>query len=86
MIRMALIAGSDMTAEKVLFEYDATGKNVALEMGHFLECIEKNAQPLTDVYSSLQGLRVIWKLYEAEENGMVADLRGLGLPASSTPA
>ena len=28
--------------------------------------------------SSLQGLRVIWRLYEAEQKGVVADLRGLG--------
>jgi hypothetical protein len=24
-------------------------------------------------------LRVIWKLYEAEQQGVVADLRGLGM-------
>ena len=34
---------------------------------------------LTDGEGSLQGLRVIWKLYEAEDKGEIADLRGLGL-------
>ena len=28
---------------------------------------------------ALQGLRVIWRLYEAEKEQRVADLRGLGL-------
>jgi hypothetical protein len=28
---------------------------------------------------SLEGLQVIWKLYEAEEKGQLADLRGMGL-------
>ena len=35
--------------------------------------------PLTDGPGSLQGLRVIWRLYEAERRGVVADLHGLGL-------
>ncbi|MCY3788876.1 MAG: hypothetical protein OXH63_08815 [Gemmatimonadetes bacterium] len=37
------------------------------------------ATPLTDGKSSLQGLRVIWRLYEAEQAGHIADLTGLGL-------
>ena len=36
-------------------------------------------KPVTDGYTALQGLRVIWKLYDAEKNNIVADLRGLGL-------
>jgi hypothetical protein len=36
--------------------------------------------PMTDGHSALQSLRVIWKLYDAEKFGIVADLRGLGLP------
>jgi hypothetical protein len=35
--------------------------------------------PETDLKSGLQSLRVIWRLYEAERRGVVADLRGLGL-------
>lgn len=55
------------------------GKHVRNEIKHFVECIETGATPLTDAPSSLQGLRVIWRLYEAEQRGAVADLRGLGL-------
>jgi hypothetical protein len=34
---------------------------------------------MTDGPSSLQGLRVIWRLYEAEQANQIAVLRGLGL-------
>ncbi len=54
-------------------------KNTAEETLHFAECIEKGLKPVTDAVSSLEGLRVIWKLYEAEEKRELADLRGLGL-------
>jgi hypothetical protein len=46
---------------------------------HFLDCIESGATPVTNGRDSLQGLRAIWRLYEAERKGAVADLRGLGL-------
>ena len=49
------------------------------ELSHFLDCIEAGHRPLTDGPGSLQGLRLIWRLYEAEEQGVVADLKGLGL-------
>ncbi|MBI4025637.1 MAG: Gfo/Idh/MocA family oxidoreductase [Verrucomicrobia bacterium] len=49
------------------------------EMIHFLDCIESGKQPLTDPASSLQSLRVIWRLYEAEDRKTIAHLRGLGL-------
>jgi hypothetical protein len=57
-------------------------KHTHLETMHFLDCIETGATPLTDGPGSLQGLRVIWRLYEAERRGVVADLRGLGLDES----
>ncbi|MSS71350.1 MAG: Gfo/Idh/MocA family oxidoreductase [Candidatus Latescibacteria bacterium] len=63
---------------EVLMEAES-GKHTENEMAHFLDCIEAGARPLTDGPGSLQGLRVIWRLYEAEERGAVADLRGLGL-------
>ena len=63
--------------------YDASdqppSKHTHLEMVHFLDCIASKAEPLTNGPGSLQGLRVIWRLYEAERRGVVADLRGLGL-------
>jgi predicted dehydrogenase len=53
-------------------------KPVTFEMQHFLDCIEQGKPPLTNARDSLQGLRVIWRLYEAERAGKVADLQGLG--------
>lgn len=64
--------------ETVLLEAER-GKHTENEMAHFLDCIETGQQPLTDGKSSLQGLRVIWRLYEAEQAGHIADLTGLGL-------
>jgi len=61
----------------VLHEY-LMGKHTQLEMAHFADCIATGKKPLTDMASSLQGLRVIWRLYNAENNDKVADLRGLG--------
>ena len=54
-------------------------KLTELEMGHFIDCIETGGKPLADPVGSLEGLQVIWKLYEAEDRSEVADLRGLGL-------
>ncbi len=64
--------------EDVLMEV-SNAKHTELEMDHFIDCIETGQQPLTDPIGSLEGLQVIWKLYEAEEMSAVADLRGLGL-------
>ncbi|MEF3307031.1 Gfo/Idh/MocA family protein [Paenibacillus sp. GYB003] len=64
---------------KVLYEADASGKFTHHELEHFLDCIAAGSRPITDGPGSLQGLRVIWRLYEAERNNTVADLRGLGL-------
>jgi predicted dehydrogenase len=67
--------------EEVIEEYDAGGesKPMLAQMRHFLDCIREDRAPFTDAASSLEGLRVIWKLYEAEEANMIADLRGEGL-------
>ena len=54
-------------------------KETQHEIRHFVDCITNGKKPLTDAKSALTGLRIIWKMYEAEKNGMVADLRGLGL-------
>lgn len=59
-----------------------SGKHLEREMEHFLDCIENGREPLTNARDSLQGLRLIWKLYEAERNNFVADLHGLGLQAA----
>ncbi len=64
--------------EEEIFTQPA-GKNTHHEIVHFADCIRHGTRPLTDGPSSLQGLRVIWRLYDAERRGIVADLRGLGL-------
>ncbi len=84
-----LYAHTEMVPEKsnldtrstteVLMEVPLDGKNTHYEIQHFLDCIRTGSVPLTDGPSSLQGLRVIWRLYEAEKNRVVADLSGLGL-------
>lgn len=63
---------------ELLLEAEA-GKHTENEMHHFLDCIETGHSPLTDGPGSLQGLRVIWRLYQAEQQRQMADLRGLGL-------
>lgn len=64
--------------EQLLFEVEP-GKHVHNELNHFVDCIETGQRPLTDGRRSLQSLRLIWRLYEAEEKGVVANLRGLGM-------
>lgn len=64
--------------EEVLLQAP-NAKHTELEMAHFIDCIETGATPLTNPANSLEGLQVIWKLYEAEERHEMADLRGLGL-------
>ena len=49
------------------------------ELSHFLDCVQTGARPLTDGPGSLQSLRLIWRLYQAEDQGVVANLRGMGL-------
>jgi predicted dehydrogenase len=66
---------------ELLYEVDQQRdmKHTERELEHFVRCVEEGTPPLTDGPGSLQGLRVIWRLYEAERRGVVADLRGLGL-------
>lgn len=54
-------------------------KYLAGELGHFVDCVEAGISPLTGGPSTLQGLRVIWRLYRAERQHTLADLRGLAL-------
>lgn len=69
--------------ETSLLETEPWSKHGMGEMCHFLRCIETGETPITDGRASLQGLRVIWRLYEAEAQGRMADLSGLGLPDTS---
>ncbi|MBQ2742336.1 MAG: hypothetical protein IJF32_05975, partial [Oscillospiraceae bacterium] len=58
---------------------NGVSKETQHEVSHFVDCVLNKKKPETDAYSALQGLRVIWKLYEAEKLGINADLRGMGL-------
>lgn len=64
---------------QVLMEEDDPTKKTQFETRHFIECIKNGTKPLTDGPSSLQGLRAIWRMYEAEHQNTIADLTGLGL-------
>lgn len=65
---------------EVVWREDETSKNTQFELLHFVDCIQTGKKPITDGRSALQSLRVIWKLYDAENHETMADLRGLGLP------
>ena len=81
--RLSLLRCSE---ETVLAETGPTVKYGQAQLRHFLDCIERKTRPITDGPDSLTGLRVIWRLYEAERLGQVADLRGLRLAqADRTP-
>jgi len=54
-------------------------KETQYEIAHFADCVLNDKTPLTNGRSALQGLRVIWALYNAEKNNTLADLRGLGI-------
>jgi predicted dehydrogenase len=64
---------------RVVHHVQDTHKHTEAEVGHFLACIAQGRAPETDLRSGLQSLRTIWRLYDAEQRGIVADLRGLGL-------
>ncbi len=49
------------------------------ELAHFADCVLNDKEPITDGPVSMQSLRVIWRMYEAEEKDIIADLRGIEL-------
>ena len=69
----------DPEQKEIILLEEKHAKPTEIEMSHFIECIETGQKPLTDPISSFEGLKVIWELYKAEENNIVADLQGLGL-------
>ncbi|MCR5262753.1 MAG: Gfo/Idh/MocA family oxidoreductase [Clostridiales bacterium] len=62
---------------------ESAGKLTHIEIEHFAECVRTGKTPVTDGRAALQGLRVIWAMYDAERHNTMADLRGMGLPESS---
>ena len=69
----------DVKDAEIVMQSHSASKYLQGELAHFLDCIETGATPLTDAAGSLQGLRVIWRMEEAEAQDRFADLRGLGL-------
>ena len=61
------------------WKFMGVGKQTQYELLHFVDCIKTGKKPMTDGESSIQSLRVIWRLYDAEQKGVIADLRGLGI-------
>jgi len=59
-------------------EDDALSKQTQHEIRHFIDCVINDKTPITDGKIALKGLQVIWRMYDAEKHGIVADLRGLG--------
>ncbi|MBQ9099079.1 MAG: Gfo/Idh/MocA family oxidoreductase [Clostridia bacterium] len=65
---------------KVLHRHEGkASKETHREISHFIDCVNHHKRPLTDGRAALQSLRIIWRMYDAEKNGTIADLRGLGL-------
>jgi len=79
MSREEMEDASNRPRSRVIWEAGSNDKHTAAEVGHFLDCIEQGGRPESDLRSGLQSLRTIWRLYDAERRGIVADLRGLGL-------
>ena len=63
--------------EEVIWDKGNNSKATQHEINHFVDCVLTGAKPLTDGESALRSLRVIWKLYDAEKFGIVADLRDI---------
>lgn len=76
------IPGEERNTQRftVLWKRDTTkkSKETQYEIGHFVDCVRTGKRPITDGEISMQSLRVIWELYNAERNNTLADLRGIG--------
>lgn len=68
--------------ELLIFQCEPTSHLPKYEIEHFADCILEDKEPLTTGQTTLQGHRVIWRMYDAERKDVVADLRGLGLKDS----
>ena len=74
------MADSDAQKYRVVWKREnAASKETQHEISHFVDCIINKKKPETDAHSALESLRVIWKLYDAEKMGIVADLRDINV-------
>ena len=63
--------------QEVIWDSGTRTKSTNFEIDHFVDCIHTGKKPLTSGRTALESLRVIWKLYEAEKAGVMADLRDI---------
>ena len=77
-------AGTEGQSYEVLWSREGVKtKETQYEIAHFTECVLEDKTPLTNGRAALQSLRVIWALYNAENNHILADLHGLGLESAN---
>lgn len=74
----AHVPGADADQREILLAEASNAKPTTEEMAHFIDCVENGRQPITDPITSIEGLQVIWKLYDAEGKRQLADLSNLG--------
>ena len=64
-------------SKKILWDEGTGQKHTNMEIDHFVDCVLNGKTPMTSGRTALESLRVIWKIYEAEKNNTIADLRGI---------
>ena len=65
----------DKDTYTVLWKAEARiNKNLAQVYREFVNCINEGREPITSGRRALESLKVIWRVYSAEENNTVADL------------
>ena len=62
---------------EILWDKGTGKKYTSNEIDHFVDCVLHHKTPLTSGRTALESLRTIWKLYDAEKNNTVADLRSI---------
>jgi len=72
--------GTGKYPRTITWNFNDKTKQTQYEINHFTDCVLNDKQPLTDPRSALESNRLIWKLYEAEEKGVIADLRDIKAP------
>lgn len=81
-LKAALASGATAAGPNATVLYRSSadgGKATNAEVIELVDCIETGKPPSVGPRAALQSLRVIWRLYDAEQRGIVANLRGTGL-------
>ena len=65
----------DKDTYAVLWKADGlVRKNLGQVYREFADCIREGREPITSGRRALESLKVIWRVYNAEENNKIADL------------